>query len=233
MKLFLFNKNISAFTLAETLITLVIIGVVAAIAVPTIHNNSQKKQTVTQLRKMHSELCQAVSMAQTIHGDPSHWDYDLNHYNFFKEYLFPFVQVSQDKVKDVKKHTTYRKLSGVEETSLYVMQQNSEVVNLISGNQIFIGQMSGVLNTANRRCYLFDTNGYKKPNKIGRDLFMYCIVKGKGVVAYTASSTDYESTNTNLTRAQLKQECNKSSTGLYCAALIMKDGWQIKDDYPW
>ena len=58
-------------------------------------------------------------------------------------------------------------------------------------------------------------------------------VKGKGVVAYTASSTNYESTNTNLTRAQLKQECNKSSTGLYCAALIMKDGWQIKDDYPW
>ena len=222
-----------AFTLAETLITLTIIGVIAAITVPTIHNSSQKEQAVVQLRKMHSELSQAVVMAQATYGDTSSWDFDLNHYNFFKEYLFPYVQVSQEKVKDVKKHTTYRKLSGAEETSLYVMQQNSEVVNLASGNQIFIGQMTGIVNTLNRRCYLFDINGYRNPNKIGRDLFMYCIVSGVGVVPYTADGSNYESTNIQLSRADLKRECNKSGTGLYCAALIMKDGWQIKNDYPW
>jgi hypothetical protein len=27
--------------------------------------------------------------------------------------------------------------------------------------------------------------------------------------------------------------CNKAKTGVFCSALIMKDGWQIKDDYPW
>ena len=27
--------------------------------------------------------------------------------------------------------------------------------------------------------------------------------------------------------------CNKSKGGAFCAALIVMDGWQIKDDYPW
>ena len=46
MKLFLFNKNIRAFTLAETLITLVIIGVVAALAGPAISNIMPNKNKV-------------------------------------------------------------------------------------------------------------------------------------------------------------------------------------------
>jgi prepilin-type N-terminal cleavage/methylation domain-containing protein len=40
-----------AFTLAEVLITLAIIGVVAALTIPTVVRNYQKTQTVTQLKK--------------------------------------------------------------------------------------------------------------------------------------------------------------------------------------
>ncbi|MBR6164001.1 type II secretion system protein [bacterium] len=45
-----YEKN-HAFTLAEVLITLVIIGVIAAITVPTLITKYQKEQTVTRLKK--------------------------------------------------------------------------------------------------------------------------------------------------------------------------------------
>jgi len=229
------NNIKKAFTLAEVLITLVIIGVVAAITVPTIHNNSIQKQTITQLRKVHSELAQAVTMSSIKYGYPDTWDYELNHYNFFKKYLFPYIQISQEKVGNVKKLTKYYELSGREEKSLYVMQTNSQVVNLASGNQVFIGEISGIINTPNRRCYMFDVNGYRKPNKIGRDLYMFCIDSKRGVLPFSAENNEGQSIT--LTREQLKKgntwSCNKNSVGLFCAALIMMDGWQMKDDYPW
>lgn len=55
-----FDKNIdksqryTGFTLAEVLITLGIIGIVAAMTIPTLVNNSQKKSYVTQLKKFYA-----------------------------------------------------------------------------------------------------------------------------------------------------------------------------------
>lgn len=51
------SKN--AFTLAEVLVTLGIIGVVSAMTVPSLMKNHQRQVYTTQLRKAHSELMQA------------------------------------------------------------------------------------------------------------------------------------------------------------------------------
>ena len=56
---FTFPKNFSApctkaFTLAEVLITLGIIGIVAAMTLPAIIQKQQDKITVTKLKKMYS-----------------------------------------------------------------------------------------------------------------------------------------------------------------------------------
>jgi hypothetical protein len=86
--------------------------------------------------------------------------------------------------------------------------------------------------------YFVDINGVKKPNKLGRDLFVLAIDPNKGVVPnYWDDGQDATYTKT---REQLKKgpsnqnyQCNKNARGMWCAALIMADGWQIKDDYPW
>ena len=44
----------NAFTLAEVLITLAIIGVVAAMTIPTLISDFQEKVTVTKLQKVYS-----------------------------------------------------------------------------------------------------------------------------------------------------------------------------------
>ena len=49
-----------AFTLAEVLVTLGIIGVVAAITMPTLIDNHQKKVAATRLEKFYSMMSQAV-----------------------------------------------------------------------------------------------------------------------------------------------------------------------------
>jgi prepilin-type N-terminal cleavage/methylation domain-containing protein len=52
-----------AFTLAEVLITLGIIGIVAALTMPSLIANYQKQQTVTQLQKAYSVLNQAKKLS--------------------------------------------------------------------------------------------------------------------------------------------------------------------------
>ena len=49
----------AAFTLAEVLVTLGIIGVVSAMTVPTLMQNYQRQSYVTQLHKVYNELTQA------------------------------------------------------------------------------------------------------------------------------------------------------------------------------
>ena len=67
-----------AFTLAETLIALAIIGVVTAITIPTLQIKHQKEQTVIQLKKAYSDFSNAVVMSSTENSDFSTWDYGLN-----------------------------------------------------------------------------------------------------------------------------------------------------------
>ena len=54
-------KKFKAFTLAEVLITLGIIGVVAALTLPTLIQNHQKQVYVTQLKKAYSTINNAYN----------------------------------------------------------------------------------------------------------------------------------------------------------------------------
>ena len=62
-----------AFTLAEVLITLGIIGVVAAMTIPTLITKYQEKQIVSRLTKVYSTLSQAYQMSQAEYGQLSTW----------------------------------------------------------------------------------------------------------------------------------------------------------------
>ncbi len=58
-----------AFTLAEVLITLAIIGVVAAISIPSVISNSQQQEFKTGLRKAVSVLNSAITMNMALDGE--------------------------------------------------------------------------------------------------------------------------------------------------------------------
>ncbi len=62
-----------AFTLAEVLITLGIIGVVAALTVPSLVAKYKERQRITQLKKAYSVLNQAFVRAVADYGTPDNW----------------------------------------------------------------------------------------------------------------------------------------------------------------
>ncbi|MDO5437156.1 MAG: type II secretion system protein [bacterium] len=59
----------AAFTLAEVLITLAIIGVVAAVSIPSVISNSQQQEFKTGLRKAVSVLNSAITMNMALDGE--------------------------------------------------------------------------------------------------------------------------------------------------------------------
>lgn len=67
-------KNNIGFTLAEVLITLGIIGIVAALTIPGIIQKQQEKTVIVRLKKAYSALSQAYLFAAQEYGTPDEWD---------------------------------------------------------------------------------------------------------------------------------------------------------------
>ena len=63
-----------AFTLVEVLITLGIIGVVAAMTMPTLIQNYRKNLVVTRLQKFYSTMNQAIKQSEVDNGDKLYWE---------------------------------------------------------------------------------------------------------------------------------------------------------------
>lgn len=95
----------TAFTLAEVLITLGIIGIVAAMTIPTLIQKNFEKQTVTKLRETQSILAQTLRMAEEEYGDPTGWGIKNDEASAIKiaNYLKPFFKIATDcGTKDTK-----------------------------------------------------------------------------------------------------------------------------------
>lgn len=62
------------FTLAEILITLGIIGIVAAMTIPTLMHEYKIKRTITILREDQSIITQMLKLSESENGEPEGWD---------------------------------------------------------------------------------------------------------------------------------------------------------------
>lgn len=81
------------FTLAEVLITLMIIGVIAVITIPPLVSAYQKNVYATQLKKFYTEFNQALQQMAVDYGCPGDlqctgiFDYDAGNYQFDSVYI--------------------------------------------------------------------------------------------------------------------------------------------------
>jgi len=72
------TKNKLAFTMAEVLITLGIVGVIAAMTLPAIMQKNTNKVVEARLAKFYTSINQALLRAEEIHGDRKYWYQDKN-----------------------------------------------------------------------------------------------------------------------------------------------------------
>ncbi len=226
--------------MSEVLITLVIIGIIAAIAIPNLVTSYQKKQTTIRLKKVFSEITQAVKLAEVTYGSMYNWRQDnaLSVQERADKYLFPFIKMSEKKVEDVKKDgIKFYSLNGQEETSYNAVSNDSKCTTMISGVQLYASNSEYNPEKPFGMTFIVDINGAKKPNKFGRDLFVIYVGE-KGIFGH--HKDDSQSYPVQKTRDELlngpsseNYQCNKQGRGIWCSQLIMTDGWEIKDDYPW
>ena len=94
------------FTLAEVLITLAVIGVVAALTIPVLVQKYQKKQLYTQFMKMYNTIATTMDNAVAEYGEPNDWNWGTREYNYetgeeslvnagddpFSNYILPFMK---------------------------------------------------------------------------------------------------------------------------------------------
>ena len=62
-----------AFTLAETLIVMGIIGVVAALTLPNLNSSTGDKEKVAKVKKIYSNLNDAIGRAKAVYGPYEEW----------------------------------------------------------------------------------------------------------------------------------------------------------------
>ena len=232
------NKN-KGFTLAEVLITLGIIGVIAPLTLPNLVANFQKKQTAAQLKSVYAILNQAYLASVLDNGEVENWDWgSLDTYgnNFGAKYIIPYLK----KVSNAPYYTWYN-LKGDDSLngrSLGYILPNGMILRFWGLN--FVNGGSG--NKYKTHLMMFiDINGIKKPNKFGRDVFVFSIfpfVKANTNVMPSSNEQCHDGLlHYGFTRDKLLTQgcatCKPESMGLGCSAVIMKDGWKIKDDYPW
>lgn len=225
--------NNKGFTLAEVLITLGIIGVVAALTMPSLITNYQKKQIVTQLKKAYSTFSQALVLSQYENGNSSEWDvteagssYEEN-LAYFEKYWKPYLKVLKV-CKTMQecgyKYGGYAMLNDKQKFSYYGAY-NNQIPGFIYGDGTYAYIRPYGFNNIKLQLLSIDLNGAKAPNIIGKDVFQFSINTTKGTIT-GFSAGDYTScTVENI------QNYNEASRN--CASKIIHDGWEIKSDYPW
>ncbi len=230
------------FTLAEVLITLGIIGIVAAITIPTLISNTQKKETVTRLKGAYSQIAQAVKLSEYDNGDISGWDFSS--IDWFEEYIINYIKYQKDSFKDLSDENAipYKQISGRRETDLALVRPGfggSKVYTLLNGVDIIAGGDASILNG---RGFIIDTNGVNsRPNQFGKDAFYFVLDSEHGLypIGKWKTSECSPPVDGNPDRTWYRNTtcyrygCNKNGRGMYCAGLIIADGWTIAKDYPW
>lgn len=229
-------SRLVAFTLAEVLITLGVIGVVAAMTMPALIANYQKKQTVASLKKAYTNLSQAVKLSELSNGDVQYWNFSLTGEKFFLEYLSQFITINSSTISG--QNIEYKYLNGANCTE-DLCTGNSYITYIADGSLLMLSRNP----RSDAKAIAIDINGLKRPNTAGKDLFVFWITKYDGIVPFgfgSFSSIDsfgeeqnFSQYDRDMLTGTKSYACNKDKKGFWCTALIMMDGWEIKNDYPW
>ena len=212
-----------AFTLAEVLVTVGIIGVVSAMTVPTLMQNYQRKSYVTQLHKVYNEFQQALLQYQTDRNALNLTEAGLNsqaNLNTFMSTYFKVVQTCTNSLTPCFiDQNSYKKMNGTALANAYTV---SNAYVLASGASVrFLYSVSGdkIGNI------MVDINGKQGPNILGRDLFTIAVYKN-GVLDDTAAAAPLSETERNTLYTS-----NCTGTGganvWGCFGKILNDNWEM------
>ncbi len=232
-----------AFTLSEILITLGIIGVVAAMTMPLIVQKVDEIVMVNRLKKIYSVLSQAMLYSVAKNGDISSLSVKNNSLssinNWYTNALKPQLKITKECVdtegcwaKGVKilngGNPEYgRDGVGIGEDIIVFQTSDGYSVNIDAYDYSADGRF-GVKFKQNGSDFLavfVDINGYNNPNIVGKDIFMFIFSPDVGFVPAGKHESD-DVVNNN---------CSKKSTsnlaGYYCFEKLIRNNWHVDKNF--
>ncbi len=223
------KKNVKfkkGFTLAEVLITLGIVGLIAAMTLPGLKANFDKKSYVTALNKVYSELSQALTMYKTDNNSVDLKEAGFNDTEALKTFVKTYFNVTQ-KCETNAVPCMAEKYTKMNRTASWEGKGSKNCYQLAEGATICPRKEDD-----GHIWFLVDVNGQKKPNILGRDLFVMYVYDNGVIDDKLASLTNYAD-NLPLSKttreALYKEGCLQAGAkNLHgCFGKILNDNWQM------
>lgn len=224
-------RNTLGFTLAEVLITLGIIGIVASLTIPMLIQDYRNNVAETRLKKFYSTMNQAIALSINDNGDVETWDYfnheirdkDENTINrtydidkSFQKYLAPYLKIVDKKetTVDGEKRILYFFEDG--SAFMYARHENRDLIFFPKNPENCIKQKNstGVCS--------FNFEFYPLENQF---CWKYMYNKGMEPTMFNWNG------NKNMLYNDPDRGC-RNGNGKYCTAIIYLNNWKIPKDYP-
>ena len=210
--------------MAETLITLAVIGVVAALTIPTLMRNYENLVLQSQLKKSYAHLSNVIDLMNSDYGG-------LNEYGFkglkctpnLHETLKNYLEVRQNRGRTVGVYKNYTN------TTLYNAGDNSlsytGAYDLANGTTLY---NSTTCDNNSVIVLQIDVNGFHKgPNRAGYDLFAFYVNSNNKLTPFDDKKINVPSGYTTHYYFWSGRPCDKTSTssnnGMGCAAYALRD----------
>ena len=219
-----------AFTLAEVLITLGIIGVVAAMTLPSIIQTNRNIEVESKLKKVYSVMNQAILMSEIDNGPKEYWPERCSGTDDCREYFNKYILKYLKSVSNVE-------FSGYGGYNIAIYFIDGSVLISKSGVDYFF--YPNGKNFDKDSFTKYDENGKLLRDNIGTTFFAFGFYPSrkdlkfhynKGFEPYKIGLKEF-SKNSLLSSNYACTKENKSNA-IYCTALIQLNDWKIPKDYP-
>lgn len=217
-----------AFTLAEVLITLGIIGVISAITIPSlltkvryVRDSAILKEDFSILKQMLLSANDDDAMASIVIGNNMD---EMK--NWFNTYFLPYIKVAKvcygtkgcfpNKVKNSNGSILYSSGQCGAATISFVLNNGSYICM-----DDFADRRFGVIPNSMTIGILVDINGDKNPNQLGKDIFAF-VFKDESLVP-----GGYD-----MTQSQIDANCSEKCSsgpycGIYCTQKAVQNGYKL------
>lgn len=243
------SQGYTAFTLAEVLITLGVIGVIAAITIPILLQATSKQTYATSLKKFYvnfNQVLQQVNLDNSCTNDlkctklfasgTTQTSLGTNLVKYFKITKDCgvsttdncFASATNSNYDDSGSTDSYNRMDGykfltVDGMSVYIENYIDNCTSSWSSGvgTDYMSQVCGLV--------AVDVNGPQKPNRWGIDAFFFFITNAHGSVLYPMGGINDKSWGVEHWWNGTNKTCQTGATiGYYCAGRVIDDGWEMK-----
>lgn len=197
----------NAFSLAEVLVTLIILGVIASITIPSLRKTSNERVYITGLLKAQSELTQATKTLKRTVGPISTWT-DFSNAQNAKQQIIDVYKTVMPSVSTLTAAYDINPLNGTaqnnnesenqggssskddedsEDEAMFTAIPNDSTTIVTADGMVYtLASVNNctAANASSKNCFrvVVDVNGSKKPNMVGIDIYAFDVMKNSDVV---------------------------------------------------